>query len=224
MDALVRPPLAAPFGDAQKRRGPEIDLSIVVPIYNEVDNVVIFHQSLMPVLRQLAQRWEVVYVDDGSRDGSAELLGTLASHEDHVRVIAFRRNFGQTAAMSAGIEHSRGRVVITMDGDCQNDPADIPRLLAKLDDGFDVVSGWRAKRQDARIVRKIPSKIANEVISRVTNVRLHDYGCTLKAYRREVLDEIKLYGEMHRFIPAYAAMVGAAIAELPVEHHPRVRG
>jgi glycosyltransferase involved in cell wall biosynthesis len=211
MEALVRP-------------YPELDLSVVIPIYNEVENIAIFHTSLMSVLRRLDQSWEVVYVDDGSRDGSMELLGALASHENHVRVIAFRRNFGQTAAMSAGIEHSRGRVVVTMDGDCQNDPEDIPRLLAKLDEGFDVVSGWRAKRQDARILRKIPSKIANEVISRVTNVRLHDYGCTLKAYRREVLDEIRLYGEMHRFIPAYAAMVGAAIVELPVEHHARVRG
>ena len=135
----------------------------MIPIYNEVENIAVFHQSLMPVLRQLDQTWEVVYVDDGSRDGSMDLLGTLASSEDHVRVIAFRRNFGQTAAMSAGIEHARGRVVITMDGDCQNDPADIPRLLAKLDEGYDVVSGWRAKRQDARIVRKIPSKIADEI-------------------------------------------------------------
>ncbi|HLG71508.1 MAG TPA: glycosyltransferase family 2 protein [Chloroflexota bacterium] len=201
-----------------------MDVSIVVPIYNEIENIPIFHGALMRELRLLDRTWEVVYVDDGSRDGGTDVLCSLASQEDHVRVIAFRRNFGQTAAMSAGIEHSRGRVIITMDGDCQNDPADIPRLLDKLDEGYDVVSGWRAKRQDARIMRKLPSKIANGVISRVTGVALHDYGCTLKAYRREVLDEIHLYGEMHRFIPAYASMVGAAIAELPVSHHPRVRG
>ena len=202
----------------------DLDVSIVIPIYNEVDNIGIFHRSLIPVLERLDRSWEVIYVDDGSRDGSSDALADLVDRDANIRLIAFRRNFGQTAAMSAGIEYSRGRVVITMDGDCQNDPADIPRLLEKLDDGYDVVSGWRAHRQDARIVRKLPSKVANGLISRVTGVPLHDYGCTLKAYRREVLDEIRLYGEMHRFIPAYAAMVGAAIAELPVEHHARVRG
>lgn len=202
----------------------DLDVSIVVPIYNEVDNIDTFHRSLVPVLESLGRSWEVIYVDDGSRDGSSEQLSSLVAGENNVRLIAFRRNFGQTAAMSAGIENSRGRIVITIDGDCQNDPADIPRLLDKIDEGFDVVSGWRARRQDARIMRKIPSRLANGLISRVTGVRLHDYGCTLKAYRREVLDEIRLYGEMHRFIPAYAAMVGANIAELPVEHHPRLRG
>jgi glycosyltransferase involved in cell wall biosynthesis len=201
-----------------------LDLSIVVPIYNEVDNIDAFHASLLPALKELDLYWEVVYVDDGSHDGSTAKLIVLAQDDERVQVVTFRRNFGQTAALSAGIKASKGAIIITLDGDCQNDPRDIPRLLAKLDEGYDVVSGWRVKRQDGRLLRTIPSKIANRLISRVTAVPLHDYGCTLKAYRREILDEIELYGEMHRFIPAYAAMVGASIAELPVTHHPRLRG
>jgi len=201
-----------------------LDLSIVVPIYNELENIDIFHASLLPVLEGLGCDWEIIYVDDGSRDGSSAKLRLLEQTDERVHVIAFRRNFGQTAALSAGIKASRGDVIITLDGDCQNDPRDIPRLLDKLEEGYDLVSGWRKKRQDGRLLRTIPSKIANRLISRVTAVPLHDYGCTLKAYRREVLEEIELYGEMHRFIPAYAAMVGAAIAELPVDHHPRLRG
>ncbi|MHB8621040.1 MAG: glycosyltransferase family 2 protein [Chloroflexota bacterium] len=204
------------FAGPSVSRHREIELSVVVPVFNEVENIPLFHRALMETLERLDRSWEVVYVDDGSRDGGTEVLAGLAQDRERVRLVVFRRNFG--------IENSRGRVVITMDGDCQNDPADIPRLLDKLDEGYDVVSGWRANRQDARLVRKIPSMAANALISRVTDLHLHDYGCTLKAYKREVLDEIRLYGEMHRFIPAYAAMVGASIAELPVEHHPRVRG
>jgi len=198
-------------------------LSVVVPIYNEVENIEPFHCSLLEALGSLDVTWEVTYVDDGSSDGSHELLATLANQRDDVRVVCFRRNFGQTAALAAGFACSGGDVVVTLDGDCQNDPRDIPKLLSKIDGGYDVVSGWRINRQDAQL-RKLPSRVANGLISKVTGVPLHDYGCTLKAYKREVIDGIRLYGEMHRFIPAYAAMVGAKIAEIPVNHFPRTRG
>ncbi len=164
-------------------------------------------------------------VDDGSRDRSPEILRALARQDpEHVRVVLLRRNFGQTAAIAAGIDHARGQVIVLLDADLQNDPADIPKLLAKLDEGYDVVSGWRKHRQDPFLTRVLPSRLANALISWVTGVHLHDYGCTLKAYRREVLREFRLYGEMHRFIPAYAAAVGARIAEVVVQHHPRRRG
>ena len=198
-------------------------ISIVVPVYNEAENVEILHQKLDQALRALGLGYEILYVDDGSRDGSFERLETIAGRDEKVKLIRFRRNFGQTAAMSAGMENSRGEIIIPMDADLQNDPADIPRLLEKMDEGFDVVSGWRRKRQD-HIWRKIPSQIANGLISRVTGVALHDYGCSLKAYRASILKDVTLYGEMHRFIPAYAAMAGARITEIPVEHHPRVHG
>lgn len=200
-------------------------LSVVVPIYNEVENIPELHQELQGVLDRLGRPYEIIYVDDGSKDGSFALLKQLAEAHPQVVVIQFRRNFGQTAALAAGLEASHGDVVIFMDGDLQNDPAEIPRLLQTMEDGdYDVVSGWRKNRQDAQLSRKLPSRIANWLISRVSGVRLHDYGCTLKAYRREVLKNVRLYGEMHRFIPAYAAWAGATVTELPVNHRARKYG
>ncbi|GAC1463096.1 MAG: glycosyltransferase family 2 protein [Ktedonobacteraceae bacterium] len=196
-------------------------LSIIVPVYNEEENIPLLHKRLRAVLMQQQFSYEVLYIDDGSKDDTFAQLCHLLEDDEHVRVIRFRRNFGQTAAMSAGVAHSVGEILIFMDGDLQNDPLDIPRLLAKMDEGYDVVSGWRKDRQDAQWSRKFPSLLANKLIARVTGVYLHDYGCTLKAYRREVFKHIRLYGEMHRFIPAYAALVGAEIAELEVKHHAR---
>jgi glycosyltransferase involved in cell wall biosynthesis len=198
-------------------------VSVVVPVYNEVDNLRPLHQALTKALGSM--RYELIYVDDGSQDGSTETLVKLAEEDaEHVRMIQLRRNFGQTAAIAAGLDHVAGEVVVLLDADMQNDPADIPLLLEKVDQGFDVVSGWRINRQDTFITRTFPSKVANWLISTVTGVRLHDYGCTLKAYRREVLKGFRLYGEMHRFIPAYADSVGARIVEVPVRHHPRRHG
>ena len=200
-------------------------LSIVVPIYNEVENIPELHEELQGVLVKLERSYEIIYVDDGSKDGSHALLKRLADEHPEVVVIQFRRNFGQTAALAAGLEASRGDVVIFMDGDLQNDPAEIPRLLRTMDEGdFDVVSGWRKNRQDAEISRKLPSRMANWLISKVSGVQLHDYGCTLKAYRRDVLKNVKLYGEMHRFIPAYAHWAGATVTELAVNHRARKYG
>ncbi len=200
-------------------------LSIVVPVYNERENLPLLHQALHEALARCRYSWEVVLVDDGSTDGSTEILEQLATEDpEHVRVVFLRRNFGQTAAIAAGIDHAQGEVVVLMDADLQNDPQDIPRLLAKLEEGYDVVSGWRRERKDAFLTRTLPSRLANALISWVTGVHLHDYGCTLKAYRREVLQGFRLYGEMHRFIPAYAASVGARITEIPVRHHPRKYG
>lgn len=201
-----------------------MDLSIVVPVYNEEESVNPLYERITAALAQVAYSYEMILVDDGSSDRSFMLLTAIAADDSRVRVIRFRRNFGQTAAMAAGFDAARGRVVVPMDGDLQNDPADIPRLLAKIDEGYDVVSGWRKDRQDTFINRKLPSIIANGLISRFTGVHLHDYGCTLKAYRREVLDGINLYGEMHRFVPALASQVGAKVTELPVMHHPRLYG
>ena len=200
-------------------------LSVVVPVYNERENLPLLHQALQQALASCRRRWEIILVDDGSSDGSAEVLEQLAADDPaHVRVVFLRRNFGQTAAIAAGIDHAQGEVVVLMDADLQNDPADIPLLLAKLEEGYDVVSGWRKNRQDPLLTRVLPSHLANVLISWVTGVHLHDYGCTLKAYRREVLRDFRLYGEMHRFIPAYAASVGARIAEVVVRHHPRKFG
>jgi len=201
------------------------ELSLVVPVYNEKDNLPLLMDAILAALKPLKREWEVVFVDDGSKDGSLEVLEGLAKeYPDHVRVVVFRRNFGQTAAIAAGIDHSEGDTIILLDADLQNDPADIPMLLAKLDEGYDLVSGWRKDRKDNRLTRTIPSNIANGLISRVTGVHLHDYGCTLKAYRREALEGFRLYGEMHRFIPVFAHSVGAKITELPVRHHPRKFG
>jgi glycosyltransferase involved in cell wall biosynthesis len=198
-------------------------LSVVVLVYNEVDSIEPLHRELIGVLESVGRTFEVVYVDDGSGDGSTQRLGGLALRDARVRVVSFRRNFGQTAAVQAGIDHSRGDVLVFLDGDMQNDPHDIPHLLDKIDEGYDVVSGWRRDRKDD-MARVIPSQVANWIIARVTGVRLSDFGCTLKAYRREVIQDVKLYGEMHRFIPVYADMVGARITEIPVHHRPRTYG
>lgn len=195
----------------------------MVPVYNEEENLLPLHEKISAALRALGHSYEVLYVDDGSRDRSFELLEQIAAKDPTAKVVRFRRNFGQTAAMAAGMNFASGEVIIPLDADLQNDPADIPRLLEKIDEGFDVVSGWRFKRQDNPI-RKFPSRVANRVISKVTGVHLHDYGCSLKAYRSSVIKDVNLYGEMHRFIPAYAAMVGAKVTEIPVNHHPRIAG
>ncbi len=200
-------------------------LSIVIPVYNEAENLPLLQKALQEALTPLTVDWEVVYVDDGSADESLAVLETLAEEDpDHTCVVGLRRNFGQTAAIAAGIDHAEGDIIVLMDADLQNDPVDIPRMLAKIEEGYDVVSGWRKSRQDAFFTRTFPSRIANWLISTVTGVHLHDYGCTLKAYRREAITGFRLYGEMHRFIPAYASTVGAKIIELPVTHHPRKFG
>ena len=201
-----------------------VEISIVVPIYNEQDNVEAVYSAISSALRAMGCSYEIIMVDDGSSDRSYSVLSRLASEDAALKVIRFRRNFGQTAAMSAGFDSARGDIIIPMDGDLQNDPADIPRLIEKINEGYDVVSGWRRDRKDTFITRKIPSMIANAIISRQTGVHLHDYGCTLKAYRREVLDGINLYGEMHRFVPALASQFGARVTELPVNHFPRLHG
>jgi glycosyltransferase involved in cell wall biosynthesis len=198
-------------------------LSVIVLVYNESESVTPLHEELSGVLEGLDVPYEIVYVDDGSRDGSTELMAQLALHDPHVRVVSFRRNFGQTAAVQAGIDNSHGEILVFMDGDMQNDPHDIPRLLDQIDAGYDVVSGWRKDRKD-EASRVLPSRIANWMIARVTGVPLNDFGCTLKAYRRDVIQGVKLYGEMHRFIPVYASWVGARITELPVNHRQRTFG
>lgn len=200
-------------------------LSIVVPVYNEEKNLPELFEQIMAVMQPLEMDWDVTFVDDGSRDASVEVIRLLqAQAPDRVRMVVFRRNYGQTAAISAGINQSDGDVVILMDADLQNDPADIPLLLEELDKGFDVVSGWRKNRQDNQLTRNLPSHLANKLISSSTGVHLHDYGCTLKAYRRDILDSINLYGEMHRFIPVYAREAGGKISEVVVHHHPRKHG
>ncbi len=200
-------------------------LSLVVPVYNEEENLPLLFEAVSSAVTPLGLDWELILVDDGSRDASLGVLRSLAQRDpEHVRVVVFRRNFGQTAAIAAGIDHARGEIVILLDADLQNDPADIPLLLDKLSEGYDVVSGWRKNRKDTYITRTLPSNLANGLISRVTGVHLHDYGCTLKAYRRDVLAGFRLYGEMHRFIPVYAHAVGARITEIPVRHHPRKFG
>lgn len=199
-------------------------LSVIVPVYNEEDNVAELHRRIVAALADLPLEWEILYVDDGSRDRSFDLLTGTARDDRRVKVLRFIRNYGQTAAIAAGIHHAHGEVLVFLDADLQNDPADIPALLDKLAEGYDVVSGWRKERKDAFLNRKLPSMIANRLISEVTGCRLHDYGCTLKAYRREVLRGFTLYGEMHRFLPSYAFQNGARIAEMPVTHHPRTRG
>jgi glycosyltransferase involved in cell wall biosynthesis len=200
-----------------------MDISIVIPVYNEVDAVSELYRMLKEVLDRLGKSTEILFIDDGSRDGSSAALDELALSDARVQVLHLRRNYGQTAAIMAGFQHCTGDVIVPMDGDGQNDPADIPRLLDKLSEGFDVVSGWRTVRNDT-FSRRLPSAMANRLISSLLGVRLHDYGCTLKAYRREVIEDVRLYGEMHRFIPIYAAWEGARVTELPVTHHARLHG
>jgi glycosyltransferase involved in cell wall biosynthesis len=201
-----------------------LELSVVVPLFNEEASLLFLVNQLLEALRPLGQSFELVLVDDGSKDGTAELLHNLAASVPELVAVILRRNYGQTAAMSAGFDASRGAVIVTLDGDLQNDPADIPLLLASLEEGYDLVSGWRHQRQDAALSRLLPSLIANRLIARVTGVKLHDYGCSLKAYRREVVTDLNLYGELHRFLPALAYIEGARIGEVQVNHHPRRYG
>ena len=200
------------------------ELSLFLPVLDEEDNLRPMHGKIAAALDALGKTAEVIYVDDGSTDKSLEILREIAAGDDRIRVISLRRNYGQTAAMSAGIDAAKGEILIPMDADLQNDPADIKRLLDKLDEGYDVVSGWRRNRQDKMVSRKIPSMIANRIISWIGDVHLHDYGCSLKAYRRDVLKDVRLYGEMHRFIPIYASWAGARVTEIPVDHHARTAG
>ncbi len=209
--------------DTKKRRRRE-NLSVVIPILNEEQNIIPLYRDLKNVLGRTGTRYEVIFVDDGSNDASNEALHRLARNDKGIKVIQFRKNFGQTAAIAAGVEHAQGEIIVTMDGDGQNDPRDIPRLLEQLEQGYDVVSGWRRSRKDPFLKRRLPSALANKLISWLTTVTLHDYGCTLKAYRRDILKDVRLYGEMHRFIPAYASWVGASITEIEVAHHPRRHG
>jgi glycosyltransferase involved in cell wall biosynthesis len=202
-----------------------IDLSVLIPVFNEVDNVEPLHAELDAVLRTLPLRYELIFVDDGSTDGTGSRLEAIQGCDhDHVRVAFLRRNCGQTAALSAALDLARGEILVPIDGDRQNDPADIPRLMKEIEAGYDVVSGWRKDRHDAFLTRKVPSWIANRVVGRLSGVPLHDFGCTLKAYRRRVLDGVRLYGEMHRFIPIFAAWQGARVTELVVNHRPRTAG
>lgn len=199
-------------------------LSIAIPIYNEAESVGLLYDRVRGAMESQPRPWELILINDGSTDRSAELLDELATKDPRVKIVHFRRNFGQTAAMMAGFDFAKGDVIIPMDGDLQNDPADIPLLLAKLDEGYDVVSGWRKDRQDNAIKRNAPSIMANRLISWVSGVRLHDFGCSLKAYRREVMEGVRLYGEMHRFLPIYAKWHGAKIAEVVVRHYARQHG
>ena len=208
----------------QETTKPAPEISLFLPVLNEEDNLRPMHAKIREALESLGKTAEVIYVDDGSTDKSLQTLREIAASDDRVRVISLRRNYGQTAAMSAGIDAAKGDILIPMDADLQNDPKDIARLLEKLDEGYDVVSGWRKNRKDKLIMRKIPSWIANSVISYIGGVPLHDYGCSLKAYRRDVIQDVKLYGEMHRFIPIYASWAGARVAEIPVDHHARTMG
>ena len=201
-----------------------LDVSVIAPVFNEEKSIATLYTLIRQALESEGLQWELVLVNDGSSDGSPAVLDTLAASDPRVKVVHFRRNYGQTAAMMAGIDFASGDIIIPIDADLQNDPADIPRLLAKLREGFDVCSGWRKARKDDSLRRNLPSRIANMVISRVSGVKLHDYGCSLKAYRKEVVKGVKLYGEMHRFIPIYASWHGARVTEIPVNHNPRVHG
>jgi glycosyltransferase involved in cell wall biosynthesis len=205
--------------------GPTIDLSVLVPVFNEVDNVEPLHAELDQVLGPLPLRYELIFVDDGSTDGTSARLTAIQNRDPaHVRVAVLRRNCGQTAALSAALDLARGSILVPMDGDRQNDPADIPRLLSRLEEGYDVVSGWRKDRQDTLLTRKVPSWLANRLVARISGVALHDFGCTMKAYRRAVLEGVRLYGEMHRFIPVFASWQGARVTELVVNHRARTAG
>ena len=199
-------------------------LSVIIPIYNELNNIKTLAEQTKAALNDILEEYEIIFVNDGSSDGSDTKLDELSDADKRIKVIHFRKNFGQTAAIMAGIDASSGSIIITMDGDLQNDPKDIKNLLSKLNEGYDVCSGWRKDRKDNHLKRNLPSKLANWFISKVSGVHLNDYGCTLKAYKRHVIENVKLYGEMHRFIPIYAVWQGAKITEIPVQHHPRIHG
>ncbi len=205
-------------------RKDKLEISIVIPLYNEEDNVHILHDRIRNAIEQLNKCYEIIFIDDGSTDRTFELLKEVREGNQCVKIIKFRGNFGQSAAMAAGFDAASGDVVVAMDGDLQNDPSDIPRLLDKLSEGYDVVSGWRKNRKDKLVLRKIPSKLANRIICSVTRVKLHDTGCSLKAFRSEIIKRINLYGELHRFIPALAKIEGARITEMEVQHHARKFG
>jgi len=200
------------------------ELSIVIPIFDEEKNLEPLYSGLKSVLNSLSKPYEIIFVDDGSSDGSFNILKTIRQKDETVKVIRLSKNYGQTAALAAGFEHAKGNVLIPMDADLQNDPQDIPNLLNKMQEGYDIVSGWRKQRQDPLFTKKIPSLIANRLISIITGVSLHDYGCTLKAYKKDVIQNIQLYGEMHRFLPALASWRGVSMAEIPVKHHARKHG
>ncbi|MBL1210267.1 glycosyltransferase family 2 protein [Geminocystis sp. GBBB08] len=198
-----------------------MDLSLVIPIYNEAENIPLLIKAIVNSLQNTSLTYEILCVDDGSQDESVNVLKDISNNNLHVKGIILRKNYGQTPAMAAGFENAMGKVIITLDGDLQNDPADIPLLLSKLEEGYDLVSGWRKNRQDDALTRLLPSKIANLIIGKITGVKLHDYGCSLKAYRAELIADLNLYGELHRFLPALAYIEGAKITEIPVNHHPR---
>ncbi len=201
-----------------------VDISVVIPVFNEEENVELLYNQLKEVLDRKDYSYEIIWVDDGSSDKTYAVIKGIATKDSTVLGIRLRRNFGQTAALSAGFDHARGKVIIPMDGDLQNDPADIPRLIEQIENGYDVVSGWRKRRYESFLTRRVPSMLANSLISIVTGVKLHDYGCTLKAYKCEIIKDIRFYGEMHRFIPAYAAWIGANVTELVVSHRRREFG
>lgn len=202
--------------------GPKV--SIVVPIYNEVESLPLLIDTIAETCKENSIGYEIVCVDDGSQDGSKDLLAEMARSRPDLKAIIFRRNYGQTPAMAAGFDYAKGKIIVTLDGDLQNDPSDIPKLLAKLEEGYDLVSGWRKNRQDNNLTRLLPSKIANWIIGKVTGIKLSDYGCSLKAYRAELVADMNLYGELHRFLPALAYIEGALITEIPVKHNPRRYG
>ncbi len=205
-----------------QQESPEI--SIVIPVLDEEGSIGELARRLLEVLERTGRTFEIIFVDDGSRDRTLEILRDIHHGDGRVKIVSFRRNFGQTAALAAGFDYARGAIVVTLDGDLQNDPEDIPKLVSKVEEGYDLVSGWRVKRRDPFLTRRLPSMIANWMISRITGVSLHDYGCTLKAFRHEVVKNVSLYGEMHRFIPAIASGMGVSVAEMPVNHHPRTTG
>jgi len=217
---------ASLFAKVLKEQGEEreVDVSIVIPLYNEVESLDMLYERVLPLLDDWDRSYELILVDDGSRDGTRDMLRDLHAKDNRIQVVLLRRNFGQTAAFTAGFDHAHGDVIVTMDGDLQNDPADIPMLLDKMEEGYDIVSGWRHDRQDKLVTRKLPSQAANKLISKMTGVELHDYGCSLKAYKRDVIEGINLYGEMHRFIPALASWMGVRVAEVPVNHSARQFG
>lgn len=210
--------------DANNARLDSTGVSVVIPIHDEEESLTQLYEGVKGVLETLDNSWELIFIDDGSTDTSLEILKTIQNSDVRVRVIQLRRNFGQTAAMAAGFDCAQGEIIVTMDGDLQNDPTDIPRLLKKLDEGYDIVSGWRKDRKDSFLTKSLPSKLSNKLASWLTGVHLHDYGCTLKAYRREVIEKINLYGELHRYIPAVASSIGADVAEIDVKHYPRLHG